>query len=85
MAAEKKGGSGKKRKVKKTKQTAQKRAVAKAERKAKAAGKTATAVDIDAGEVLPAAHAGTVLSKCESGLHCCVICSMCCIGCEQTC
>ena len=55
MAAEKKGGSGKKRKVKKTKQTAQKRAVANAERKAKAAGKTATAEDIDAGEVLPAA------------------------------
>ena len=55
MAAEKKGGSGKKRKVKKTKQTAQKRAVAKAERKAKAAGKTATAEDIDAGKVLPAA------------------------------
>ena len=55
MAAEKKGGSGKKRKVKKTKQTAQKRAVAKAERKAKAAGKTATAEDIDAGEALLAA------------------------------
>lgn len=85
MAAEKKGGSGKKRKVKKTKQTAQKRAVAKAERKAKAAGKMATAEDIDAGEVLPAAHAGTGLSNRESGLHCCAICSMCCMGCEQTC